>query len=239
MCHLQERGPCAHCTLMVGEGAQTPFRSQGGPRKPLKSNQTLCTPQRALVCCKHHPQPRCHKSGLTHLPPPWGCSQLPGNPTPGCEVGLVLGAQGRGSGSKETLTPLKLDLQHVRGVGRVGRIAGLRVEPGRSLALQGEGEKRDSQWHCHGQHCWQPQPRSASRIPKRIPLPGAHPPSQSAGPARHSTGAYRGPWEQRGWQNQPIFPLNLISSFPPTPPQLEAGWLRRSKSGREKQDAGS
>lgn len=145
----------------------------------------------------------------------------------------------RDKAARRALTPLKLDLQHVWGVGRVGRITGLGVEPRRSLVLQGEGEKRDSQWHCHGQHCWQPQRRSASPIPKRIPLPGVHPPSQSAGAALHSTDAYRGPREQRGWQNQPIFPLNLISSFPPTPPQLEAGWLRRSKSGREKQDAGS
>lgn len=71
-----------------------------------------------------------------------------------------------------------------------------------------------------------PHPRCASPIPKR-----------GAGTAQHRR--LPGPREQRGWRNQPIFPLNLISSFPPPPPQLEAGWLRRSKSGREKREAGS
>lgn len=133
------------------------------------------------------------------------------------------------------LTPLKLDLQHVRGVGRSGRIAGLRVEPGRGLILPGEveEEKRESQWRWHGQHRRQPRPRRAS------PIPNVRPPSPNVGPAWHSTGAYRGPGNKGVGGIRQFFPLNLISSFPPTPPQLEAGWLRRSKSGREKRDDGS
>jgi len=138
----------------------------------------------------------------------------------------------QGAGCEEVLTPLKLDLQHVRGIGRGGRIAGLRVEPGGGLILW-EGKRRarvsgigmaNTAGTLTPEHI--PHPRWASSIPKH-----------RAGTAQHRR--LPGPQQQKGWRNQPIFPLNLISSFPPTPPQLEAGWLRRSKSGSEKRDEGS
>lgn len=87
-------------------------------------------------------------------------------------------------------------------------------------------EKRESQWYQHGQRCQQSRPQRASPIRGRW-----------ASAAQHRR--LPGPRQQKGWKNQPIFPLNLLSSLPPTPSQLGAGWLRRSKSGREKQEEGS
>lgn len=78
------------------------------------------------------------------------------------------GAEAQGAGCEKALTPLKLDLQHVRGVGRGGWITGLRVEPGGGLILPGGGgEKRESRWHWRCQPRQQPQPRCAFPIPKR------------------------------------------------------------------------
>lgn len=53
----------------------------------------------------------------------------------------------------------------------------------------------------------------------------------------HSTGARQGPGT-KGLKESANFPPQLISSFPPMPPQLEVGWLQRSKAGRGRQDAG-
>lgn len=196
------------------------------------------------MCCKLHPHPDVTSQG-SPICPTLGMAE---NPSPSWEVGLVLGAQGQGSGSKEALTPLKLDLQHVWGVGRVGRITGLGVEPGRSLVLQGQGEKR-------GRSVALPWPTVlAAPTPGRIshpkahppsqttsPIPGVHPPSQNAGPARHRR--LPGAPATKGLAESANFSPQLDLIFSSNAPTAGGGMaavkqVRQGKAGRWQRAAG-
>lgn len=144
VCHPAEEGPHAHCILMARVGAGTPLLYQGGPSKssrmspdPLHTSKNPKFPQapsQALM-----PQVGAHPTCLHPRDAP-GFQWPP-------QSWLQSGVQLRGAGYKEALTPLKLDLQHVWGVGRGGRITGLRVEPGGGRILpRGWGKKkRESQ----------------------------------------------------------------------------------------------
>lgn len=70
---------------------------------------------------------------------------------------------------------------------------------------------------CRDHH---PSPETGGRwhSPAGLPAPS---PSQPRLP---------GAWETKGSRNQTIFPLNLISSLPSTPPQLEVEYSRRGTS---------
>lgn len=184
------RGTLCPLHLNAWGGGSDPSLLSGGsqqaPQDVSRPSAQLNEPQGAASTI---PSPDAMRRGPPRLPQPQGCSWLPrswlGN-------GVWLqGAKARGAGCEETLTLLKLDLQHVRGVGRGGRIAGLRVEPRGGLILpQGLGRAGREEGESVAL-AWPTLP--AAPTPARIPHPRCAPPSQSVGPARHSTGAYRGP----------------------------------------------
>lgn len=200
VCHPAGQGPYARCISMARVGAGALLHSQGGPSKPskmppdpLRTSKTptfLQAPSRALM-----PQAGAHPTCLHPRDAP-GCQQPP-------QSWLRSGVQLRGAGYKEALTPLKLDLQHVWGVGRGGRIAGLRVEPrgGRILPMGWRKEEKvsgvgNTNPSVHPPHILHPQyvlatPRTHPASPVRIAhhqyvssipstqscIPDTHPPS--------------------------------------------------------------
>lgn len=198
------------------------------PRDIPRPSAHLKEPQRAASTI---PSPDATSRGSPHLPPPQGCSRR--SPLPVGERALALGGRGvrlrGGAYPAQTRSPARPGCREKWR----DRGSSCRAQEGPDSARGGgrreEGESVALAW---------PTPPAAP-TPARIPHPRrASPiPKRGAGVAQHR--CLPGPREQRGWRNQAIFPLNLISSFPPTPPQLEAGWLRRSKSGREKRDDGS
>lgn len=59
----RRRTPCLlHLNVW---GLDPALLSGGSQRAPPRHTQTLCTPQRATTYCKHHPEPRLHKEGVT------------------------------------------------------------------------------------------------------------------------------------------------------------------------------
>lgn len=126
------------------------------------------------------------------------------------------------------LTFLELDLQDIRVVGSLGRVLGFGVQAWRCLVLGNEGVggvggQELSREPSHATPFLDTPGPSLSSTPgcgRRAPagpvvwVPHTPRPSPPA-PLARGLG-------NKGWENQTIFPLNLISSLPSTPPQLEA-----------------
>lgn len=84
---VQERDPVPTAPHCLALGPLSALR--GVPASPPRHTQTLRTPQRAPTCCKHHPEPQCHQSGLT--PPAPTPGMLPVVLAPGWGVGFGFG----------------------------------------------------------------------------------------------------------------------------------------------------
>lgn len=163
-------------------GLRPPSTLREGPRKPLKSNQTLCTPQGALVCCKLYPHPDVTSQGSPICPHPGdgreSQSQL--------GSGACLGGPGTrvwqqgGSYPAQTRSPARLGCQESWPDHRSWCRA--REEPGSAGTGREEGTLSGI---AMANTAGSPNPGAHPQSQSTSSIPGVHPPSQNAGPARH------------------------------------------------------
>lgn len=185
--HQDARGGTS---LPTGGSQCHQLESHGTRRHEGRAQAPLC---RAPTCSKW-----CPKLGFIP-PPPKGCSRL----TREQDLALKEEKSPR-AGSGEALTLLKLDLQDIRGVRRGGRVAGLRVEAGGSLILQGWGG-RQGKVNAVGTAniASVPRPRHASPT-----APRPHPKARGTrrAPAQSSAGAGGGPGNKGAGEIRQFFP---------------------------------
>lgn len=174
-----------------------------------------CHPGKGAV---ENPLSRCLNSGFPE------CKRRGGGRCPGFQArrGKEPGPRESAPSSPDGQAPtfLELYLKDVRDVGGFGRVLGLCVQAWRRLVLTKHRNGGAAQS--------QAVPRQALDTLRPSPEPGgfwhsplAGPVQQASQPPARSQPCLPGAWETKGSRNQTIFPLNLISSFSLTPPQLE------------------
>lgn len=209
---LQDRATCTHCSGTPREAFLCPSAPVGAPWD--KEPQGTC------------PGPPVPNPNALQALPQVAVPRVGARPT--STRGMLRVHQGAGSGPK-------------RGKITKGRLGGSSYPsqtrspahpecqerwPGRRSSCRGRGgpdsarggETRESGCRWHSQHHQRPQ--TSALFTHCPPSPSqSEGDAASAGTKQHRS--RRGPREQRGRRNQTIFPLNLISSFSSTPPQLE------------------
>lgn len=134
-------------------------------------------------------------------------------------------------------TFLELDLQSVRDTGGFGWVLGLSVEAWGRLVLTKDRKKLEVGCLLSAKQGyaspWTPCSPLLQRSAPLSRIGGLLAVQEASHSPAHGQLRLPGAWETKGSRNQTIFPLNLISSFSLTPPQLEVEKQERNKSGRK------